>query len=648
MEPINSFDVFDTLLARTVPHPHDIFSIVGKTYPYPGFRTLRILAESKSNGTIADIYKQFQILTGYHDIASLRAYELKMELEHTIPIATNVMKLQDKDILISDMYLTEDDIRSLLKHHDITKFSKLYVFAGGKHHGFAWEKLSKEYNIMHHTGDNMHSDVIMPARYGIRGVYTNAYKFTSLETTLFQTDPALSRFLRRFRLSNPYGEITDEYKLFQEQITMNIPLLLFMCRAISKQMETTRKTTLLCLSRDGCLLIKLFRVLYPQFNAIYFHSSRQININYNDDYIAYLKRVYNKDICLLFDLHGAYKSARPLFLETFGELPDVLLFLYNNTAPLYNGLSYMINYGRDPIESLNIDLSGTLCNFVGNTDIRMPLEYNKAHIVINHKTIDSFCSYILQQSASKLLTTAPCFNDVSFWSNYYKTMCSENRFFIKNKTSVCTLTELANTHKSEKGSTYNNAHCYTLRYEQIVDELVNKQGVDLVELLDIGLNVDGLDKIPNLRMWNDYFAGHVNITGFDIEPAFAHFNGRQHNIRIHIGELLPLLSKQYHLIIDNGCLAPKDQQNRFKQLWNCVAPGGYYVIENIYNDEHIKTTTLFEKWLNGIDSASDYISNAEAANIRSTIKAIVFSDSKSKIQTDIKQRFVSIHKSYTP
>jgi hypothetical protein len=648
MDPIASYDVFDTLIARTVPHPHDIFSLVEKIYPYPRFKALRIEAERRSNGTIADIYKQFQSLTGESNVDALRELELKLELEHTIPIQTNINKLKSRDILISDMYLTEENIATLLRKHGVTKYASLFVSAGGKHHGFAWEKLSKEHTITHHTGDNMHSDVLMPARYGIRGVYTNAHKFTSLETTLFQTDPALSRFLRTFRLSNPYGEITDEYKLFQDQITMNIPLLLFMCRAIATKMETTRKTTLLCLSRDGCLLIKLFRVLYPQFNAIYFHSSRLININYNDDYVAYLKRVYNKDSCLLFDLNGSYKSARPLFLETFGELPDVLLFQYNNTATLYPGLSYMIKSCGDPIESLNIDLSGTLCNFVKNIDIRTPLEYKKAHIVVNHNTIDIFCAYILQQSASKLLTMATCFSDVSFWSNYYKTMCSENQFFIKNKPSTCTLTELANMHKSEKGSNYKNAHCYTLQYEQIVDELVNKQGVDIVELLDIGLNVDGLATIPNLRMWNDYFNSYVNITCFDMESAFTQFNGRYPNIRIHIGDLHPLLSKKYHLIIDNGCLAPKDQQIRFKQLWNCVAPGGYYVIENIYNDEHILTRNLFEKWLDGLDSVSDYISLAEASSIRTTIKTIVFSDSKSTIQADVKQRFVSIRKSYTP
>ena len=93
MDPIASYDVFDTLIARTVPHPHDIFSIVEKIHPYPRFKALRIEAERRSNGTIADIYKQFQSLTGESNVDTLRELEFKMELEHTIPIQTNIQML---------------------------------------------------------------------------------------------------------------------------------------------------------------------------------------------------------------------------------------------------------------------------------------------------------------------------------------------------------------------------------------------------------------------------------------------------------------------------------------------------------------------------------------------------------------------------
>ena len=135
MIPVKSWDVFDTLIARTVPHPTDIFSIVESEHPYLSFKSNRIEAERRSNGTIGDIYLQFRLLTGISEeyANALRQRELQTEMNHTIPIMTNVNQLEETDILVSDMYLTESEIAALLAHHGITTYKKLYVYNGGKH-----------------------------------------------------------------------------------------------------------------------------------------------------------------------------------------------------------------------------------------------------------------------------------------------------------------------------------------------------------------------------------------------------------------------------------------------------------------------------------------------------------------------------------
>ena len=81
MNTVQSWDVFDTLIARTVPHPTDIFSIIEKSFPYPLFKDKRIYAEHSSNGTIQDIYSKFQQITGESNerIEELRQYELEVE-----------------------------------------------------------------------------------------------------------------------------------------------------------------------------------------------------------------------------------------------------------------------------------------------------------------------------------------------------------------------------------------------------------------------------------------------------------------------------------------------------------------------------------------------------------------------------------------
>ena len=649
MIPVKSWDVFDTLIARTVPHPTDIFSIVESEHPYLSFKSNRIEAERRSNGTIGDIYLQFRLLTGISEeyANALRQRELQTEMNHTIPIMTNVNQLEETDILVSDMYLTESEIAALLAHHGITTYKKLYVYNGGKHTGFAWETLIKEYNILQHTGDNMHSDIIMASRYSIRGIYTDAHKFTQLENTLYTKNPALGRLLRTFRLSNPYRETSIEYKLFNEQITYNIPLLLFMCYKIADTMEKESRTTVLFLTRDGCLIIKLFTLLYPQFIAIPFHSSRIMNRNYNKDYVEYIRSVYNKDSCILFDLNGSFTTARPLFQEHFKHLPRVLLFQYDNTTPLYDGLSYIMKSFGDSIECLNTDLVGTLVNFIGTKEIRMPSEYVRSFISINHKTVDSFCSYIM---SSNLLS------DCRTSDSQVLVSCCESlrsaRMVLKNVSEVSTLTQLANKYNSDKGNTYRCAHHYTIKYEEIIHTIVNIMGIEKPRILEIGLN--NTKSIPSLMIWQDYFHKKVEITGFDIQRDFLKFNGSVDNIRIFVGDQSNIVDLQqlkdtcYHLLIDDGYHASKHQQISFKTLWDSVEPGGFYIIEDLQwqpeKESCIKTRTLFEQWLVGNYISTEYITAEEVAVIIKSIHSIEFYDTRSKLWPDPKHAFVSIRK----
>jgi hypothetical protein len=204
-----------------------------------------------------------------------------------------------------------------------------------------------------------------------------------------------------------------------------------MCRTIADTLKKENRTTVLFLTRDGCLLIKLFKVLYPEFRAIYFHSSRKINEHYNEDYVAYVRSVYDKESCLLFDLNGAFKTARPFYQMHFNHLPRVLLFSYDPTAPLYEGLSFMVRSVSDAIETLNADTVGTLVDFVGTRDIREPLEYDRRLVDIHHTTVDSFCSYAVRCKDISGIIRADCFCDMDFWNKYYRVHFSKNNFTLQ-------------------------------------------------------------------------------------------------------------------------------------------------------------------------------------------------------------------------
>ena len=229
MREIKSFDIFDTLIARTVENPIDIFDIVEKKFPYNNFKNLRLQAQNQSNHTMDSIYNEFKKLTNESDetLNNLREFELITEQENTIPIINNISKIKDGDIFVSDMYLSSNEIRKLLDYHNINKNAKLFVSSGGKADGTMWETLTQTYKINSHYGDNYHSDIMMASRYGIEGIYTEAYKFTVLESYLIQNNEfELCQQIRKFRLANPYDENTIEYKIYEQQISYNIPILL--------------------------------------------------------------------------------------------------------------------------------------------------------------------------------------------------------------------------------------------------------------------------------------------------------------------------------------------------------------------------------------------------------------------------------------
>eukprot|EP01035_Chromulina_nebulosa_P028000 gene28000-36895_t len=79
---VRSFDIFDTILARSVAEPEDIFSLVEEHFPCPNFRAVRQYAASISTGSFDAIYDTMQTITDAEPtyIQALKEYEFAMEL----------------------------------------------------------------------------------------------------------------------------------------------------------------------------------------------------------------------------------------------------------------------------------------------------------------------------------------------------------------------------------------------------------------------------------------------------------------------------------------------------------------------------------------------------------------------------------------
>jgi hypothetical protein len=397
----NSFDIFDTIIARQCKEPCDIFDIIEKSFPYNNFKNIRRESERVAyekygiHTNIDDIYDEFKKITN-DNIEILKEYEINKEIEYSIPIISNINKIKTGDIYVSDMYLKPEHIYKLLSLHNININNKLFVTSGGKSSGYIYETLLKKYSIQMHTGDNYHSDIIMAQKYNIPTCYTTISSFTSTEHILYNLGYIdFQKSIRKCRLANPYQEKTNEYELYHQQITYNIPLLLLFSIEIKKILDTEKLNKVLFFTRDCCLLYKIFNKLYPNIEILEYASSRVVHVEPSIGYINYIKKHYTEN-SIIIDLHGSFKSGRKLYANIFGKYPRVHLFTYDIYAmPLYDKLTFTLSDTEkvmyfNYIETLNYDMKGTLLTMIDDIEIRSYNEHNEYYIKISHDVVTNY------------------------------------------------------------------------------------------------------------------------------------------------------------------------------------------------------------------------------------------------------------------
>jgi hypothetical protein len=262
--------------------------------------------------------------------------------------------------------------------------------------------------------------------------------------------------------------------------------------------------------------------------------------------------------------------------------------------------------------------------------------------------MDKFIDYIKDMNH---MIDDNIFNNDDLWKEYYIHFVTKCEVLFNNIEyhEKRLLTTLANKYELDKGNISGYKHYYTLKYQEIISDIIKN---DDIQLLEIGLNHSNTDTIPSLMMWNDYFNKHITLTGFDINSKFSIFN--KNNINIVIGDQsnendLSKLTKKYDIIIDDGYHASKHQQITFKTLWSNIKPGGYFIIEDLHYQPNIetciKTKTLFENWKNNNWIETEYINYDEIQKIKSDIESVNFYDSASTLWGDsVKNAFVYIKK----
>ena len=133
-----SFDIFDTLVVRTLNKPADLFALLEKELGIPGFGEKRKKAEKdarlkKTGGevTLREIYGCFPC-AAEQDIENFCRSELEAELSVCRPNGRMISLYREclknrHVVLTSDMYLPSDMMEKILGRCGITGYEKLYI-----------------------------------------------------------------------------------------------------------------------------------------------------------------------------------------------------------------------------------------------------------------------------------------------------------------------------------------------------------------------------------------------------------------------------------------------------------------------------------------------------------------------------------------
>ncbi len=313
---VASFDIFDTLLTRLVALPKDLFLLVAEELRRAGLLNIsgiefvrhRVDAENRARGAYEhgevnfdEVYGALSSALRWTDAQTAAAKQIELDIERkwirVAPAAKRRLEQArleaDKILFLSDMYLPSSFIQSLLVEGGLWRDGDLLFVSGetrcSKGAGSLFPKVREtlgEIRSWRHLGDNLHSDVRMPARHGIAAEHFDACGLTRYESVFrpgSEEDVPLWRSkvagaLRFTRLSNP-GATDHEKGIWDIGASISGPFFFGYVAWVLEEAVRRGVQRLYFISRDGQILLKIAETIlakwkYP-IEVRYLYGSRQ-------------------------------------------------------------------------------------------------------------------------------------------------------------------------------------------------------------------------------------------------------------------------------------------------------------------------------------------------------------------------------------
>ena len=395
----NSYDVFDTLIGRLCYEGKNIFEIIEKCKNIENFKENRIRFESQTK----DFDKTYLLLDKYYgkNMNEIKKLELKLELEMSFPIVKYLTKVTQPDIFISDMYLDEDQIRTLINKH--TKLNnKIHVSYGGKKNNIIWKDKSITNKIKCHFGDNYISDYANPIKNKINAIHIADTKMNDTEQMICNINKEIAYLIRAVRLS-----LHNKQKLTKVFTEYSLPFMVLVCYKIKELVIANNLETIVFLSRDGYWFKEMYDIMYPNDNTMYIYFSRLGVQNSKTHIIKQFEDIPGSKF--VFDLQGSGKTFNSLNLKNCFYF---MCFLsHNSTLPnyLYNHSNLVSNI-KEVIEDLFIAPHGSMKSYNSNS--------NEIELLEPEHNTNEFQSY---------------FKGIQLFKHYWNTMEKYYDFNVDNK-----------------------------------------------------------------------------------------------------------------------------------------------------------------------------------------------------------------------
>lgn len=312
---VRTFDLFDTLIARRCIHPRKIFEQMEKRLDQPGFAARRVQAERELAGTqytLTDVYRRLGAL---HEME----IELQLERENIFPVTEMVSKVKPNDLIVSDMYLPRDFLRSAVNEVTNLILNPIVVTTNGKSTGTVWETLKDTVHIVEHTGDCPHSDGRMARNHGIPVTLTKAAALSVEEQALYDDGfVGLAQTIREARLTT-FENDTFARRLQLLQIQLNFPILFLAAVMLDRKLTTAKISNALMSSRD-CFLWHYLQqrvrtISHATYKVVYFLTSRLTRRFPSPTYLQYFNNYLNESSCVV-DVSGTGTSLKRLIEQS--------------------------------------------------------------------------------------------------------------------------------------------------------------------------------------------------------------------------------------------------------------------------------------------------------------------------------------------